>query len=70
MILYMSNILVIDMYGNYLVQFMLQIRNDEFDEELLKEFKPNLLSLCMQKYSSNAIEKVNYFILKIILFSF
>ena len=50
--------LVRDAYGNYVVQYILELRIDGLDEELARRFSGHIAMLAGQKFSSNVIEKV------------
>ncbi|KAI9673310.1 MAG: hypothetical protein M1829_004076 [Trizodia sp. TS-e1964] len=49
--------LVQDPFGNYVVQYILDLHEPMFTEPLLKHFKGQIATLSMQKFSSNVIEK-------------
>ena len=46
-----------DPYGNYVLQNVLNVWNNDNKEELMNEFSTCFLRLSLQKYSSNVIEK-------------
>lgn len=50
--------LVQDPYGNYVVQYVLELGDAHFSDQLIKEFIGHLGALSVQKYSSNVMEKV------------
>jgi hypothetical protein len=50
--------LVQDPYGNYVVQYVLELGDAHFSDLLIREFIGHLGSLSVQKYSSNVMEKV------------
>ncbi|EEB08931.2 RNA-binding protein [Schizosaccharomyces japonicus yFS275] len=49
--------LVQDPFGNYVVQYVFDLRNDEYNDMLVTQFSGHICDLSMQKFSSNAIEK-------------
>ena len=52
------HILITDPYGNYLVQFVLDMKNFEDNKYIIKRFSNDIAFYCKQKYSSNVVEKV------------
>jgi hypothetical protein len=50
--------LVQDPYGNYVVQYVLELGDAQFSNRLIRQFIGNLSKLSTQKYSSNVMEKV------------
>jgi hypothetical protein len=50
--------LVQDPYGNYVVQYVLELGDAKFSDRLIRQFIGNLSKLSIQKYSSNVMEKV------------
>lgn len=53
-----SFVLVQDPYGNYVVQYILDIGESRFSDPVCRCFLGNITSLSKQKFSSNVIEKV------------
>ncbi|GAB1740627.1 hypothetical protein NU219Hw_g5721t1 [Hortaea werneckii] len=49
--------LVQDPFGNYVVQYILDLGEPSFTEPLCKSFKGNVVFLSKQKFSSNVVEK-------------
>ncbi|ORX71983.1 hypothetical protein DL89DRAFT_291239 [Linderina pennispora] len=49
--------LVQDPFGNYVVQYVLDLNNTEFSEPLIKKFIGHICGLSVQKFSSNVMEK-------------
>ena len=49
--------LVQDPFGNYVVQYILDLDNSHFIEPLCQNFRGNIPALSKQKFSSNVIEK-------------
>jgi hypothetical protein len=47
-----------DPYGNYVLQYIISLRNYNDNESIVNYFKKNTGILSVQKYSSNVIEKV------------
>ncbi|PVV02161.1 hypothetical protein BB560_003387 [Smittium megazygosporum] len=50
-------VLVQDPFGNYVVQYVLDLNSDEINEMLINRFVPNYAELSKQKFSSNVMEK-------------
>ncbi|KAH0453357.1 hypothetical protein IEQ34_017681 [Dendrobium chrysotoxum] len=46
-----------DAFGNYVVQYILDLHNQSANAILLSQFKGNYVELSMQKFSSNVVEK-------------
>lgn len=44
-------------FGNYIIQNIIKMNDFEQNQRLLKAFAPHLITLCVQKFSSNVIEK-------------
>lgn len=55
--------LVQDPYGNYVVQYVLELGDAQFSDQLIRQFIGHLSRLSVQKYSSNVMEKVSLKIL-------
>ena len=54
-------ILMSDQYGNYLVQFVISLKNDFINSKISSFFKNKISYLSRQKFSSNVIEKLFQF---------
>ena len=52
--------LVQDPFGNYVVQYILDLNNPEFTRPLCFGFGGKMVELSKQKFSSNVMEKVTY----------
>lgn len=52
-----SNALVGDPYGNYVCQYVLDLREPEYTSALIKSFSGSIKALSLQKFSSNVVEK-------------
>ena len=50
--------LVQDPYGNYVVQYILDLNDNRFSDAVIRQFLGNICALSVQKFSSNVIEKV------------
>jgi Pumilio-family RNA binding repeat len=50
--------LVQDPFGNYVVQYVLDLGDAAFSDALIRRFIGNVCTLSVQKFSSNVIEKV------------
>lgn len=55
--------LVQDPYGNYVVQYVLELGDAQFSDRLIRQFIGHMSGLSVQKYSSNVMEKVIIFLL-------
>ena len=51
------NTLVNDEYGNYIIQFILELKEKEFNEIIYNYLIKNTLSLSKKKFSSNVLDK-------------
>ncbi|CUA77447.1 Pumilio homology domain family member 4 [Saccharomyces cerevisiae S288c] [Rhizoctonia solani] len=49
--------LVQDPYGNYVVQYILDLNDNRFSDAVIRQFIGNVCALSVQKFSSNVIEK-------------
>ncbi|KAF7367374.1 RNA-binding protein [Mycena sanguinolenta] len=49
--------LVQDPYGNYVVQYILDLNDNRFSDAVIRQFTGNVCALSVQKFSSNVIEK-------------
>ncbi|KZT58397.1 ARM repeat-containing protein [Calocera cornea HHB12733] len=56
-ITYNALTLVQDPYGNYVVQYILDLNDNRFSDGVIRQFIGNVIPLSMQKFSSNVIEK-------------
>lgn len=52
--------LVQDPFGNYVVQYVLDLGDSGYTDGMIKQFIGNVCALSVQKFSSNVIEKVVY----------
>lgn len=52
--------LIVDQYGNYIVQYILMQKDYELNKKLIAMLIRNICNLSKQKYSSNVIEKVKF----------
>ena len=50
--------IVQDPFGNYVIQYVLEANDSSINDSLGKTFLPHLVQLCMNKFSSNVMEKV------------
>jgi len=57
-ITYNALTLVQDPFGNYVVQYVLDLNDHRFSEAVIRQFIGNVCILSVQKFSSNVIEKV------------
>jgi hypothetical protein len=57
-VIHNTYILMCDQYGNYVLQYVIGLRNFETNHAIAAIFKTNMSYLSKQKYSSNVIEKV------------
>ncbi|KAG8931701.1 hypothetical protein FRC02_002352 [Tulasnella sp. 418] len=56
-ITYNALTLVQDPYGNYVVQYILDLNDNRFSDAVIRQFIGNVCALSVQKFSSNVIEK-------------
>ncbi|KAK4047891.1 hypothetical protein OIO90_006052 [Microbotryomycetes sp. JL221] len=56
-ITYNSLTLVQDAFGNYVVQYVLDLNDNRFIEAIVRQFLGNVAALSAQKFSSNVVEK-------------
>ena len=49
--------LITNIYGNYVIQFIISINNQEYNYQIVEKFKNNIIYLSKQKFSSNVIER-------------
>ena len=47
-----------DPFGNYVVQYVLDLGDSDFEDSMIHQFVGHVCSLSVQKFSSNVIEKV------------
>ncbi len=57
-LIFISKHLMTDIYGNYVIQYLLSLNDSNFNSCLIKYILNDLVFLSKQKYSSNVIEKV------------
>jgi hypothetical protein len=50
--------LVQDPFGNYVVQYVLDLGDAQFSDQLIRQFIGHVGALSVQKFSSNVMEKV------------
>jgi len=50
--------LIIDPYGNYVVQHVIYLRDHEDNKQMIKSFLNDITFFSKQKFSSNVVEKV------------
>jgi len=53
--------LVVDKYGNYIVQYVLMQKNADYAHRIVKIIKDEIFPLSKGKFSSNVVEKVKRF---------
>lgn len=53
-----SIILMTDQFGNYVIQYVISLREQNYIKAIINTFKDNIEYLSKQKYASNVIEKV------------
>lgn len=56
-ITYNSLTLVLDPFGNYVVQYVLDLNDSRFITAIVNQFRNNVCALSAQKFSSNVVEK-------------
>jgi hypothetical protein len=49
--------LITNIYGNYVIQYIISLNNQEFNCQIVEKFKSNIIHLSKQKFSSNVIER-------------
>lgn len=49
--------LITNVYGNYVIQFIISMNNQEYNQQIIEKFKNNIIFLSKQKFSSNVIER-------------
>ena len=57
----MSNILdlINDEFGNFIIQYIIFMRNSDYNERITDFIIENISELAQKKYSSNVIDRVN-----------
>ena len=50
--------LIVDQYGNYVVQYILSLGNLDYNKRIIMTLLNHIIYLSKQKYSSNVVEKV------------
>jgi len=58
--------MVRDQYGNYVIQYVVDLKNMEINGRIVDRLKGSILELSNEKFSSNVVEKV-FFIIKLII---
>jgi hypothetical protein len=59
-ITYNALTLVQDPFGNYVVQYILDLNDNRFSDGVTRQFTGNVCALSVQKFGSNVIEKVGF----------
>jgi len=54
------NELIVDQYGNYVVQYVIELKDLEINSKIADIIGGHIKRLANEKFSSNAIEKVFY----------
>ena len=49
--------LINDEYGNYVIQFIVELKENSFNDIIYEYIAKNVLTLCQKKFSSNVIDK-------------
>lgn len=49
--------LIVNVYGNYVIQFIISLSNQDYNFQIVEKFKSNICYLSKQKFSSNVIER-------------
>jgi len=49
--------LIINIYGNYVIQFIISLNDQDYNMQIIEKFKKNICFLSKQKFSSNVIER-------------
>jgi hypothetical protein len=52
-----------DQYGNYVLQYIISEDNFALNRQIVDKILPNFIHLCVQKFSSNVIERVSTYII-------
>lgn len=50
--------LIMDPFGNYVLQYVLKLQNDSFTPQIIRMIKEKIVLYSKQKFSSNVIEIV------------
>ena len=50
--------MVRDQYGNYVIQYIIDLKDQRINGNLVENLKGNIFELSNEKFSSNVIEKV------------
>lgn len=56
-IIFYTEELITNVYGNYVIQFIISMNNQEYNTQIIEKFKNNIIYLSKQKFSSNVIER-------------
>ena len=59
-ITYHALTLIQDPFGNYVVQYVLDLNDNRFSDGVVRQFLGHICALSVQKFSSNVIEKVSW----------
>jgi len=59
-----SIILMTDQFGNYVIQFVISLKEQSLISRIIENFKNNIEYLSKQKFASNVIEKVIIILIK------
>ena len=55
---------VVAQFGNYVVQYVIMLKDFNVNKLIADEFlKMNIIAISKQKFSSNVVEKVNFWVL-------
>ena len=60
--------LVQNPFGNYVVQYVLELGVTRYSESVIRQFVNHVCILSVQKFSSNVIENVSFYILGYVYF--
>lgn len=60
--------LVQDPFGNYVVQYVLELGDAKYSDNLIRRFIEPVRELSVQKFSSNVIEKVSFKVYEFLLY--
>jgi hypothetical protein len=53
--------LISDQFGNYVIQYVVGLNNENINKNIVKVIMNDLIKLCKEKYASNVIEKFLFF---------
>jgi hypothetical protein len=56
-IIFYTEELITNVYGNYVIQFIISMNNQDYNCQIIEKFKNNIIYLSKQKFSSNVIER-------------